>query len=181
MRNQILVKRYAQAYIDFAKPVIGLERCVQEMKSLKWLLREEPDFGLFLKAPEVPRADKTRVLNNVLAADYSEQTLIFINYLIIKERVFILSRIADQVRLLYSHQELVDVVIRTTFPLELDLLTRIKDKLELRLQKKANLYFELNPDLLGGVQIEIGHTLIDGSVRHRLLELKKTLLKSQVV
>ena len=75
MRDQIIVKRYAKAFVDFASPRIGLERCVEEMKSLKWLLREEKDLEYFLLAPEVPRVEKARVLEAMFKGYYSDETV----------------------------------------------------------------------------------------------------------
>ncbi len=181
MRDQIVVKRYAKAYIDFAQPKIGVDQCVKEMVSLKKLLREERDLEDFLKAPGIQRSEKVRILNLVLKDNFSEETITFIDYLILKRRILNLVDIANEVRLKFAHGELIDIVLRTTFPLELDLVLRIKEKLEAKLNKKTNLYLELDPDLLGGVQIVIGNTVIDGSVRNRLFQLKKKLLQSQVI
>ena len=181
MRDQIILQRYAQAYVDFAEPVIGLERCVAEMKSLKQLLREEPDLEYFLKATQIPRAEKARILDIIFKDLYSDPTITFINYLISRNRVSKLTGIANMVRLKFAHSDLVDVTLRTTFPLELDLIKKIKDRIESHLKQKSNLYLELDPDLLGGVQVVIGNRIIDGSVRNRLLELKKKMLQSQVI
>ena len=181
MRDRVIVQRYAQAFIDFAEPKIGLVHCVKEMKSLKWLLREEKDLAEFIGSPNIPRVDKARVLDTVLKGNYSTEIITFINYLVKKQRVSLLPAIADQVRLKFAHIESVDVVLKTTFPLELDLVTRIKARLEEKLRKKANLYLELDPDLLGGVQVIIGNTVMDGSVRNRLVNLKKKLLQTQVI
>lgn len=180
MRDRLVAKRYANAFIDFAAPELGIDRCVDEMKSLKWLMRENKDFGQFIRAPGIPRGEKIRVIDVALEKFYSVQTRTFIKYLIDKGRVVYLMDIADEVRLGYAHVDVVDVVLRTTFPLELDLITRIKERIELRVKGKINLYLELDPDLLGGVQISIGNTIIDGSVRNRLKTLKKNLLQTQV-
>lgn len=181
MHDKIVAKRYAQAYIDFAAPRIGIERCVDEMKSIKWVMRENKSLETFFRVPDISRGDKTRILDNILKKFLSEETRIFIKYLIDKGRMTALKDIADHIRLEYAHAELTDVVLRTTFPLELDLVTAIKEKLEARLKKKTNLYLELDPDLLGGVQIVVGNTIIDGSVRNRLNALRKKLLQTQVV
>ncbi len=181
MRNPIVVKRYSQAYVDFAGPRIGIERCVEEMKNLRWLLREEKDFEYFLQAPEIPRSAKASVLDTIFKGHYSEETIIFINYLIVRHRVTRLADIADQVRAQFEHGDLVDVTLKTTFPLELEIIERIKTKLEGVFKVKANLYLELDPDLLGGVQVIVGNRIIDGSVRNRLMELRKKLLQSQVI
>ena len=181
MRDQIIVKRYAQAYVDFAEPTIGLARCVDDMKSLKWHLREEKELAVFLLAPEIPRADKARVLETMFKGSYADETIVFINYLITRNRITLLSGIADQVRLQFAHGDLIDMTLRTTFPLELEIIERIKAKLESIFKCKSNLYLELDPDLLGGVQVIVGNRIIDGSVRNRLVELKKKLLLSQVI
>ena len=74
-----------------------------------------------------------------------------------------------------------DVVLRTTFPTELGVIERIKSQIESFSGKKVNLYLELDPDLLGGAQVVIGNTIIDGSVRNRLAQLKKQMLQAKVV
>jgi flagellar biosynthesis/type III secretory pathway protein FliH len=37
---------------------------------------------------------------------------------------------------------------------------------------------QIEPSLLGGMAVEIGDTVIDGSVRHRLDQLRETLAPS---
>jgi len=181
MRNKLIAKRYAQAYIDFASDKIGLERCVSDMKTIKALLRDIKDLSRFFFAPEISRAEKVRILDKIFVDICSDETRTFIKYLIDKRRLEHLPDIADYVRVNYAHGEAQNVVLRTTFPLDLDVITSIKAKIEQRLNKKATLYLELAPELLGGIQILIGNTIIDGSVRNRLNILKKKLLQAQVV
>lgn len=181
MKDKIIAERYAEAFVAFAAPRIGIPAIANEMKNLRWLLRENPDLNEFLKAPEVPFSEKTRVIERVFAEGYSPETRDFLKYLIEKTRLSILLMITDHIRIVYSHGDVVDVVLRSTFPLELEVVQEIKDKLEVRLARKVNLYLELDPDLLGGVQLVIGNSVIDGSVRHKLQELKNQFLKTQVV
>jgi F-type H+-transporting ATPase subunit delta len=180
MRNKIVAKRYAEGFIDFARPRIGIQRCVDEIKALKWLLRENPQLGLFLKTPEVSREKKYGVLERVLSSSFSEEIMTFVKYLISKRRWDMFTLIAEHIYLRYSHGDSVKVVLRTTFPLELDLVEKIKSKLATRLEKDVNFYLELDPDLLGGVQVVVGNTINDGSVRHKLDGLKKQLMNLQV-
>jgi F0F1-type ATP synthase delta subunit len=57
-----------------------------------------------------------------------------------------------------------------------DLIKEIEDKLEEKLQKKFKFYIDLDADLMGGVQVIFGNnTIIDGSVRKRLADLKEKL------
>lgn len=180
MRNKIIAKRYAEGFIDHARPRIGLARCVDDIKAFKWLLRESPDLGLFLRTPEVSREDKCALIDRIFSGNYSEELLTFIKYLVSKGRFDKFNLIAEHIHIYYSHGEGVDAVLRTTFPLELDLIEKIKSKLASRLGKTVNLFLELNPGLLGGVQIVVGNKVIDGSVKHRLEGLRKQLLNTQV-
>ncbi|MBF0485223.1 MAG: ATP synthase F1 subunit delta [Candidatus Omnitrophica bacterium] len=181
MRDRTLVTRYAQAYVTFALPKIGLPQIVEDMKSLRGVLREHPEFQHFLETPEVPQPDKARVIDHVMSEGFHLETREFLKYLISKKRINRIVDITDYIRVVYSHGEVVDAVLRTTFPVELDIVEAIKNKLAARLGKKINLYLELKPELLGGIQIVIGNKIMDGSIRHKLEELRKQLLKVQVV
>jgi F-type H+-transporting ATPase subunit delta len=180
MKNKLISKRYAEAYIAFAEPKIGLSRCVEDMKDIRTVLRENPDFLHFLRAPEASKEDKAGVLDRVLGGILAEETRTFIKFLIDKGRMVMLASIAEYIRIVYSHGEVVDVVLRTTFPMELETIGHIKAQVEVFARKKVNLYLELDPDLLGGAQIVIGNTIIDGSVRNRLMQLKKQMLLAKV-
>jgi len=180
MKNKLIAKRYAEAYIGFAQPKTGIARCVDDMKDVRTVLRQNPDFLHFLQAPEIPKKDKAGMLDRVLGDVLTEETCTFIKYLVDKGRITILSSIAEYIRIVYAHGEVVDVVLRTTFPMELDIIGRIKAQVEVFACKKVNLYLELDPDLLGGAQLVIGNTIIDGSVRNRLMQLKKQMLSAKV-
>ena len=181
MKDRLVARRYAEAYMEFAEPKIGRARCVEDMKNLRTVVRDTPDFLQFLQAPEISKDLKGSFLDRVLGEVLAEETRTFIKYLIEKGRVSSLIPVTNYIRIVFSHGDVVDVVLRTTFPLELDLIEQIKTKVALFACRKVNLYLELDPDLLGGAQIRIGNRIIDGSVRNRLIQLKKQLLQAKVV
>lgn len=180
MRDSLVAKRYADAYIEFAGPRIGRKRCTDDMKDLGALIRETPDLQSFLLAPGIPRNKKAVLLDKVLANILAEETRTFIKFLIVKGRIAALDEIMKYIRIVYSHGDVVNVVLRTSMPLDLDVVGRIKAQVEVFARKQARLYLELDPGLLGGVQIFVGNTVIDGSVRNRLLQLKQQLLQTKV-
>ncbi|MBF0619502.1 MAG: ATP synthase F1 subunit delta [Candidatus Omnitrophica bacterium] len=182
MRNKIIIKRYAEAFVAFATPRLGIEQIVEEMKAVKTFFRETAALKLFLRAPDVPIESKYAFLDKIFGqAGVSVETRDFIKYLIRKHRIEILQDVADLIRVMYAHGHVQDAVLKTTFPLELGAVERIKAALEKVAGKKVNLYLQLDPDLLGGVQVVMGNHILDGSVRRNLQELKKKLLNTQVV
>jgi len=128
----------------------------------------------------VDEAEKLKTIETVLAG-YSDEFRQFLRLLLEHGRIRKISEVAEYIRVAYSFGNKVEALLRTTYPLDLDLLKMVKEKLEKKLNKKFNLYLELDPDLLGGVQLIVGNSIIDGSVKNRLSELKQKLSALRVV
>lgn len=181
IKDKIIVRRYAEAFINTAKGYIGIERIVRELKDFKILLRENPQLETFLNTYEITKNEKSAVLEKVLPKEFSREFKDFLNLLIEKRRIDKIIDVADYVRSSYAHDKEVDALLRCTYPLDLTVIEKIKRSLENKLNKKFNLYLEIDPDLLGCVQVIIGNTIIDGSIKKRLLDLKQQLISARVV
>ena len=68
-------------------------------------------------------------------------------------------------------------MLKTAFPLELDLIRRIEAALKKKFKQDLRFYINLDGSLLGGVQVVIGNTIIDGSVKKRLEGLRERLTR----
>lgn len=180
MKEKIIAKRYAEAFLGYAKQSIGRQRAIEDLKNLKIILHSNLDFKEFLFNPEITFSEKREVINKVLQASFAEETLQFLQLLIEKERISFIIEICDYVRINYSHGEAVDAVLKTSYPQDLELMQELKSRLENKLGTKLNLFLDLDPSLLGGAQIRIGNYIIDGSARRRLEELKEKLMRAQV-
>jgi F-type H+-transporting ATPase subunit delta len=180
MLERLVVKRYAEAYMEFARAAVGLEKAVLDFKSLKMLMRANPGFAEILHSFEVSYQEKCDFIENVLKEDYSREFKQFLKLLLEKKRADKIIDIADYIRVAYSHVGETEAVLRTSFPLELDLIRQIKERLEKKLGRKIRFYINLDGSLMGGVQVVIGNTILDGSVRKRLSDLKEKLLTVRV-
>lgn len=180
MKDEIIVKRYADAFLAYAKVAAGLKRAISDLKNFKTVIRDNPEFEEFLFSPEIPYQEKCRIIDAVLNKDFLEETGQFLKLLIEKGRIEYITEICDYVRTTYSHGQTVEAVLTSTYPLDLGVLEELKTKLEEKLKVKLNLYLNLDTDLLGGVKVRVGNIIIDGSVRRRLNDLKKKLMTVQV-
>jgi len=180
MLERLVVKRYAGAYMDFAKGTVGLEKAVLDFKSLKMLIRANPGFQEILHSFDVSFSEKCDFIEKVLGEDYSKEFRQFLKLLLEKKRIDKIVEIADYVRVAYAHLGETEAILRTSFPLELDVIRQIKERLEKKLARKIRFYINLDGSLLGGVQVVIGNTILDGSVRKRLNDLKEKLLTLRV-
>ncbi|MFH0791503.1 MAG: ATP synthase F1 subunit delta [Candidatus Omnitrophota bacterium] len=175
MLDDIIVKRYAEAFMGFAKKTIGFEKANQDFKALKDIMRENPEFYELLCRLEVSYTEKCDFIDKVLETDFSVELRQFLKLLLEKKRIDKIHGIADYIRIAYAHPGETDVLLKTSFPLDLDLIKKIEDKLREKLNQKFRFYIDLDGSLLGGVQIVIGNTVLDGSIRRRLEELKEKL------
>lgn len=175
MKDRIIVKRYAEAFIAYAGETSGLEKAIADFKGIKEVLRDNPEFLKFLQAPEITVHQKNEFIDSVLAGNFSNETRQFVELLLEKSRINLLGQIAEYIRVTYSYGSEVEAVFKTSFPLDLALIEKIKKKLEEKLKKKLKFYIDLDGSLLGGVQVTIGNTVIDGSVRRRLEDLRDKL------
>jgi len=180
MRERLVVKRYAEAFMDFSKNTIGLERAVADFKGLKLLMQGNPGFQEILNSLDVSQAEKFNFIDKVLGVDFSQEFRQFLKLLLEKKRVDKIVDVADYVRVAYAHLGETEAILRTSFPLDLDLIQEIKDRLEKKFNRKFRFYIDLDGSMLGGVQVIIGNTIIDGSVRKRLGDLKEKLLTLKV-
>ena len=179
MGKSIVAKRYGDAFLAEAKDSIGADKAVEELKNLKMLILQNPEFVEFLRDVAIRYRDKLNFIDRVLEG-FSDQTRQFVKLLLQKERLKNLPDICDYVRINYGRGENVDALLKTANLIELDMVRKIKTRLENKLKKKLNLYIELDPDLLGGVQLTVGNILIDGSLKRRLDDLREELKKIKV-
>ncbi len=175
MKEKILAKRYAEAYVSFAREGQSIAKIVEEIKDLKTILRNNPQVKDFVENPEITLTEKTAFMEDVLDGHFSKELRQFLTLLLSKRRIELTTEIIDYIRIHYSHAEALDALIKTSYPLDLELIQRIENKLEKRFKRKLNFYLDLDASLLGGVQAMVGNTVIDGSVRRRLDELKERL------
>lgn len=79
----------------------------------------------------------------------------------------------------YAHQEenIIDVMITSTESVNDAVRQDIIKKLEKSLGKKVVLHESVDPSLVGGMVVQYGDTVIDGSVINRLDQLSQSLTK----
>jgi F-type H+-transporting ATPase subunit delta len=68
--------------------------------------------------------------------------------------------------------------VRSAVELDEDEYTRLVEALERTAGRPVEVRLQIEPSLLGGMAVEIGDTVIDGSVRHRLDQLREALAPS---
>ncbi len=177
MNDNVFVRRYAEGYIQLAQETIGRQQALEELKNFKFILREQPDFKLFLETPVILNTEKFRLLDQVCRQGFSVQLRNFLCLLIQKRRIGFLLEIIDYLRVRYAYKEERNALLRVSSLLDLEILQQIKQSLEKTLTQRLKIYVQLDGELLGGIKATVGNTLIDGSLRGSLVVLKEKLMQ----
>ncbi|MFA6357717.1 MAG: ATP synthase F1 subunit delta [Candidatus Omnitrophota bacterium] len=175
IKNKVVVSRYAEALINFARANCGTDKVLEDLITIKNIVRDNPGFKNLMDNPEISYHEKCSVIDAVIETDTANEVSYFLKLLIEKKRFDIFMDVAEYLRTKYSHHGQVDVLLKTAFPLELDLIKRIEVALKAKFKQDLRFYIDLDGSLLGGVQVIIGNKIIDGSVRKRLEELRDKL------
>jgi len=175
-----LIKRYAEGFLEYAKESIGMEQSLKELKVLREIFRENPEFKGFLENPSINYREKCDTVKKILSAGYSQEITHFLELLLKKGRIGRFEDIAEYARIKYSHADKIETVLNTSYMLDTGMISSLKKSLEKKLHSALQLYVNLAPEMLGGVRVVFGNKILDGSVKERLEEMKRKLMTVKV-
>ena len=181
MVHDPIATRYAQALFEAAQAEGHSDETLTELALLGDLLRDHAQLRELLWNPDVDPDDKVGLLDRVLRGTWSSTVKAFVRMVVSMGRAEHLPQIIEAFQAaMDTAQGRLRVTVRSARPISEAAWKRLKTKLEHRERKHVEMTAELDPSLLGGVQILLDHRVIDGSVRRQLSELRDRLTSVRV-
>ena len=178
MARGVSGQRYAQAIFELAVQQDQLEPWAEDLNFSDQVLQDE-EFRAFLSHAEVPLERKISAVDAVLE-HINPLVKNLISLLISRGAVSLIHDVnLGYGRLLDDHLGRQRVDVTSAVPLEDDELERITQFVSNLIQREVVVSTRVDESILGGVVIQIGDQLLDGSTRSRLEELRKQI-RSQV-
>ena len=173
--------RYAQALFDVAKPAGRLDAVASQLEELAGHVRQEARLRELLLNPDVELDDKLSVCAVVLGGTWQEDVRLFVRMAVAFGRAELLLDMAEAFRRLVDEdRQIARVTVRTARPLAPALRTRLVAAVERSEGRSVELVEEAAPELIGGLQVMVGHRMVDGSLKGRLAELRQRLKSVKV-
>ncbi len=176
-----IAARYAAALCESLGEDRARDAVAAQLNELDALLKTEPDFGPFLRNPDVESDEKVAVCARVWPGGMRDEVRDGLRLIFSHDRAAWLASIIEAFRALVDvAQHRVRVTVYAARPLSLATTQRLIERLTQREGCSVLLTEETHPELLGGAQIHVGHRLIDGSLRTQLTELRHRLKQVRV-
>jgi F-type H+-transporting ATPase subunit delta len=174
-------RRYANAFLEAAVEQNDLEKANDDMMLIINTLRASNDLRLFLKSPIIKKDQKSAALATIFEKKINALTVNLLNVLSDKGRLNLLEDIGKHFIDIYNiYNGIIEVNVITAAELGDRQLDNLVKELELVTGKKVKANISVNEDLLGGILVRIDDTVIDGTVKHKLNQLKDRFASASV-
>ena len=136
----------------------------------------DPNLRAFFQAPQFRREDKRRILHMAFEGKVSRPVLGLIHVLVQKRREPLFDNVVQEFdRYRDEHEGRVRARVTTAKKLDDDLAAALRAALEQRTKKNVVLEQTIDPDVVGGIRVNLGDYVLDGTVRRGLMDLRRIL------
>ncbi len=173
-----IARPYAEAAFAVAKESKRLKAWREQLAFVDHLVHQEWFLRLY-RSPEVDREFLEGLIFETGREILDEGGRNFVRLLLENGRLEVVPQIYELYeKLRRQYEQQVEVEVTSARPLTKREQQQIASALKKRLGRKVQPIFQEDPELIGGLVIRYGDRVIDGSVRGRLEELKRQLLRS---
>jgi F-type H+-transporting ATPase subunit delta len=169
---------YARSLFEVASEQDKLDVVREQLGELADALAETRDLQVFLFSPYFSTAEKEEGLERVVS-DADPVVLNFLKLLIEKHRMPVLFRIrADFEALWEEENRLLPVHITSAVELDSETVKQLGDRIAEQTDRKVDVSAQVDPDILGGIVVRVGNSVLDASIRSRLEQLRKQVARA---
>ena len=178
MINGALARRYAQALFNIALET-SLDPIDSDLRELTKLVEEHEEVKNALLHPHISLSDKKSIMDKLLGEDFGATTRHFLYLLIDRKRESFLpfiqrefTRLADEAR------HVVEAKVASAIALTAPQLDDLKQAIGRMTGKDVRIISEVRAELIGGILIQVGDRVMDGTIAHALKKMRADLRRT---
>lgn len=165
-------RRYAEAGFEIAERDDSMEAWLAAFDVAEARLLDAAVMRL-LANPAIPTTSRTAALERILGDDVGGPPRNLLALMVRRNRIELLAGVVREFRRLYrARAGIVEATVTSATRLEEAELASLRERLAALTGRTIELRSDVDPALLGGIQVRVGDRLIDGSVRGRLQRLR---------
>jgi F-type H+-transporting ATPase subunit delta len=169
---------YARSLFEVAHEQDKLDVVREQLGEFADALGENRDLQVFFFSPYFATKEKQDGLDRVVS-DADPVIVNFLKLLIEKHRMPVLLRIRANYDALWEEEnKLLPVHITSAVELDSAIVEQLGDRISEQTDRKVELSADVDPEILGGIVVRVGNSVLDASVRNRLDQLRKQVVKA---
>jgi len=174
--NVTIARPYAEAVFALADQGGALDKWSRTLAVMA-VVAANPDLRAAIASPNLS-ANQVYGLFAGACGDLATEAQNLARVLIENGRLALLPEIREIYEELKNEREgVMEAVITSARPLDRGQLSALVAELERRFKRKVNAQVEIDAELIGGVRMQVGDEVIDGSVRGKLAAMALALAK----
>lgn len=176
--NKLVSERYAQALLELVSDNLSKEDILKELLDITESVKGSGDLNKVMTSPVISNDEKKNVISKLFENTTNKVILNFLKLLIDKNRFSMLESITKEYKNEINRlNNLLSINVTSAIDLTEEEKSAIKDKLSNILNKNIELEWATNPDIIAGLVFEVGDNIIDNSLRHKLQDLSRNIMK----
>ena len=178
-KNTLIADRYADALVQIVKDgKLTYEKVSSDLDLVKQTLVQSKDLDEFLLNPIISVDDKKDILDKVFSSETDVLIINFLKVLIDKNRFEAFNEILEAYnKALDDVNNISRVGVTSAVEMSKEAQKKLKEKLEAKLKKNVILNLNVNSDIIAGLVIKIGDNVVDMSLKHKLEDLSKSIMR----
>jgi F-type H+-transporting ATPase subunit delta len=168
-----LAQVYARSLFQVAREQGRLDELREQLGQFADALDEHRELAVFFFSPYFSTAEKQQSLGTLL--DGAEEILSnFLSLLIENHRMPVIFRIRHEYERLWDEEHrTLPVEITSATPLDRQTTDSLGRTIGERAGRTVTLATRVDPDILGGIIVRVGNSILDASIRNRLEQLRR--------
>lgn len=174
MADDQLVEGYAEALFRLVQAEGELDRVEDELYRFGKVLESSYQLKRALSDQAVDRSVRTGMLEELTVDKVSPQTLGLLSFVVEQGRARVLPEILARLSVLVAESRQAAIAeVRSAIPLDDEQQAQLAEGLSKATGRNIELKVIVDPSVIGGVVAKVGDTVIDGTVRRRLEQLRE--------
>lgn len=174
--NNIISTEYAEALFMLACEEHFEEKCREDLQIIKEIIESESEYISYLASPSITKEEKLSAIKASFGERVHMHVESFLMLLCEKNRIELLSDCINEFEKLYNALRKVSIAqVISAIPLTETEKQKISSQLEKRLGHKIELNCAVDESIMGGIIIKTEDSIIDGSLKHKIQEVKEVI------
>jgi len=164
---------YARALFEVAQEHDKLDLVREQLGQFADALNESADLRVFFFSPYFSTEEKKDGLHKALT-DADPAIVNFLETLLERHRMPVIFRIRSEYERLWDREnKLLPVEVTSAVDLDEATVKSIGERIGEQTGQRVELTSKVDPEILGGIVLRVGNSILDASIKHRLDQLRK--------